>query len=128
MISNFLRGSCFFGSASKITSPELTSSFSANTHCSHSSARLAILHESDLKFSLFTAFTKNEYWIDLFKDSTGTNFFHSSMHQSNSTWSTGFWEGTYNSGEKCVTYKINTMEFKSHQCSGLKEVMCEIVL
>ncbi len=107
----------------------MTSTFNANSDCNgESTARLAILYESDLKVNIFGAFAKPEYWIDLYKDSQSTSLFHSRFHESNSTWSVNNWDGGYNAGDLCATYKTSTMYFKSHPCSNNKEIMCEIVL
>ena len=91
-------------------------------------ARLAVLYESDMNKDLFSSLFKNEYWIDLFMDSSFSMFFHSRMYQSNSTFNNTFWEGANQNDEQCVSYKTNTMNFKSQKCKDNKEVLCEIIL
>jgi hypothetical protein len=107
----------------------LVSSFNATALCSgKSSARLAILYESDLLVSYFSSFSLNEYWIDLYKDSSSTDFFHSRFYESNSTWSATNWDGNYSPSELCARYIVSQKKFKDTICSLSLNVMCEIVL
>ncbi len=107
----------------------MVSSFNATALClGKSSARLAILYETDLLDSYFSSFSLNGYFIDLFKDSTSTNFFHSRFYESNSTWSAGKWDGLYSPDRLCAIYRVRDMKFREELCSRSRPVMCEIVL
>jgi hypothetical protein len=122
------RRSCFYGSTAQMEYPELVSSFDATSLCSgESTARLAILYESDLLVINFSSFSSSEYWIDLHKDSSSTDFFHSRLYESNSTWNANFWDsGSYSPTELCVMYRTDS-KFRTKSCSNSKSVMCEIV-
>jgi hypothetical protein len=109
--------------------PELVSSFNAAAFCSgQSSARLAILYESDLLVSYFSAIPLGDYWIDLHKDSSSTHLFHSNLYESNSTWSASYWEGSSAANHLCAIYSVQGRKFKDEMCSSQKSAMCEIVL
>ena len=107
----------------------MVSNFDATALCfQKSSARLAILYESDLLFNYFSSIPSDDYWINLFKSSSTTNFFHSRFYESNSTWSPTFWDGSYSENDMCAMYRTDSMNFRERPCSDKNLVMCEIVL
>ena len=122
------RGSCFFDSTLTIKNPEISSNFNALRDCSEASARLAILYNSDLSNNFYANFNKNEYWVDFYRDTTGSTMYHSADFESNSSWTGPAWGNPMNSNEQCASLRVNKNDFKSHKCSDDREVLCEIIL
>ena len=102
----YYRGSCFKGSIGKFTNIDTITPEQLLSNCfNESSARLAILQNSDATSNIFTAANgfSGETWFD---------FAHSTV-----TLST-----------VCASFQISGQIFKSHPCHHNHEIMCEIVL
>jgi hypothetical protein len=124
---NLYRSSCFKQSVN------LTSNFYSLTNdsifslCNDTSARLAILFETDYNYDILTTtLHSNESWIDAFRDNDTKVSFSSKNTESSLIFNNITWDGTLTNGELCATWNENLKLFNSRMCNLSFPILCEI--